>query len=325
MSPPVGAALVFGPTAPARSGGGLALGTTMCVGGPNSRSDYHVEAGEELFLQLPLPGGLAGADAAGAPPLVLRLVERGLARDVAVRPGEIFVLPARVPHSPQRAVGSLGLVWERARAEGEADGLRWYQRAPENGEALAYPADVLYEEWFACRDLGADLAPVITRFKASAAAATGVPDAGVATPPAAPLLPLADDLAVAITPPRDLRSWIDEVARGPAGGAVLFGSGAADAAAFAGAEFRVEALTARMGHPWSGPAWRAPPDGARELFLYQLVGAATAHLRRRADGAETSVPLSAEDMLVVGADFELWLEIVDSLGVATLLVSNKRG
>ena len=343
MSPPVGAALVFGPTAAARTGGGPALGTTMCVGGPNARSDYHVEAGEELFLQLPLPGGSAGADAASAAPLVLRLVERGRARDVAVRPGEIFLLPARVPHSPQRAVGSLGLVWERARLAGEADALRWYVRAPAAGDELANPADVLYAEWFACRDLGADLAPVIARFRTSAAAATGVPDANAAAPPAPPLRPLADDVETAVAPPRSLCAWVDEVARGPTGGAVLMGPGAADAA-FSGADFRVEVLTARTGHGWAGPAWNPPPGGARELFLYQIAGSAIVHLRRRADGTETALPLLAEAMLVVGRDCDIRLELDEGSaaagssgsvggggggggggGVATLLVPNANG
>ena len=36
-------------------------------------------------------------------------------------------------------------------------------------------ASVLYEEWFHCTDLGTQLVPVIARFHASEAKATGVP------------------------------------------------------------------------------------------------------------------------------------------------------
>ena len=38
----------------------------------------------------------------------------------------MFILPSRVPHSPQRSADSLGLVIERRREEGEMDALRWY-------------------------------------------------------------------------------------------------------------------------------------------------------------------------------------------------------
>lgn len=37
---------------------------------------------------------------------------------------QIFLLPARVPHSPQRFANTMGLVVERRRLESELDGLR---------------------------------------------------------------------------------------------------------------------------------------------------------------------------------------------------------
>lgn len=37
---------------------------------------------------------------------------------------QIFLLPARVPHSPQRFANTMGLVIERRRMETELDGLR---------------------------------------------------------------------------------------------------------------------------------------------------------------------------------------------------------
>jgi hypothetical protein len=60
----------------------------MVVGGPNQRSDYHLQEGEELFLQL--KGDLR-----------IDVVEHGRFRTVLVPEGHMYVLPRRVPHSPQ--------------------------------------------------------------------------------------------------------------------------------------------------------------------------------------------------------------------------------
>ena len=152
----------------------------MVVGGPNERSDFHVESGEELFLQL--EGGM-----------VLRVEERGVLRDVAIGEGQAFLLPPHVPHSPQRSAGTLGLVLERARREGDGpDGLRWY---------TADGATVLYEETFHCTDLATQLGPVIARFRASEQARTGAPDA------AAPASPLRLDRETALGEACALEAW----------------------------------------------------------------------------------------------------------------------
>ncbi|XP_047379509.1 3-hydroxyanthranilate 3,4-dioxygenase isoform X3 [Sciurus carolinensis] len=86
----------------------------MFVGGPNTRKDYHIEEGEEVFYQL-------------EGDMVLRVLERGKHRDVVIRQGEIFLLPAGVPHSPQRFANTMGLVIERRRLETELDGLRFFR------------------------------------------------------------------------------------------------------------------------------------------------------------------------------------------------------
>ena len=52
---------------------------------------------------------------------------RTATRDVAIREGDILLLPAHVRHSPQRPVpGSVGLVIERQRPAGMVDGFEWY-------------------------------------------------------------------------------------------------------------------------------------------------------------------------------------------------------
>ncbi len=86
----------------------------MIVGGPNNRKDFHLEEGEELFIQLQ---GKVDLD----------ILERGKIRRIPIEEGEVFLLPARVPHSPQRYAESIGLVFERRRRPGEMDGLIWYE------------------------------------------------------------------------------------------------------------------------------------------------------------------------------------------------------
>ena len=84
------------------------------VGGPNQRTDYHVDPLEEFFYQL--EGDMN-----------LRLWTEDGPRDMKIREGDIFLLPPNVPHSPQRPVeGSVGLVIERKRPEGVTDAFQWY-------------------------------------------------------------------------------------------------------------------------------------------------------------------------------------------------------
>ncbi|HLY55814.1 MAG TPA: 3-hydroxyanthranilate 3,4-dioxygenase [Stellaceae bacterium] len=84
------------------------------VGGPNQRTDFHDDPAEEFFYQL-------------EGDMVLKVVDRGRHYDVPIRQGDVFLLPPHVRHSPQRPVpGSVGLVVEPQRAEGERDGFEWY-------------------------------------------------------------------------------------------------------------------------------------------------------------------------------------------------------
>jgi len=85
----------------------------MIVGGPNQRTDYHYEEGPEFFHQI-------------EGEMVLRIQEDGKVRDIPIKAGEIFHLPPRIPHSPQRMPGSIGLVIERKRLAHEEDGLMWF-------------------------------------------------------------------------------------------------------------------------------------------------------------------------------------------------------
>ena len=114
----------------------------MVVGGPNQRSDYHVEEGPEFFYQL-------------EGDMVLKLQDNGVARDLPIGAGEIFLLPPKVPHSPQRGANSIGLVIERKRQPGELDGLQWYC------EQCNY---LLYAEQFALTNIETQFQAVFERF-----------------------------------------------------------------------------------------------------------------------------------------------------------------
>lgn len=85
----------------------------MIVGGPNARKDYHYNETEELFYQL-------------EGDILVKIQEEGKSVDVPIKAGEMFLLPAKVPHSPIRSEGSVGLVVERKRESEHKDGLLWF-------------------------------------------------------------------------------------------------------------------------------------------------------------------------------------------------------
>lgn len=117
------------------------------VGGPNSRTDFHVDPAEEFFYQL-------------EGDMVLKVVDDGVVRDIAIRAGDIFLLPAWVPHSPQRGSNSVGLVVERRRDAGETDKFQWY---------CERDASLLYEETVTMTDIVKQLPPIFERYEASLA------------------------------------------------------------------------------------------------------------------------------------------------------------
>lgn len=85
----------------------------MVVGGPNNRKDYHYNEGEEFFFQI-------------EGDIVLKTIQDGKKVDVPIKEGEIFLLPPKVPHSPQRPENTVGLVIERTRSSTEDDGCIWF-------------------------------------------------------------------------------------------------------------------------------------------------------------------------------------------------------
>jgi 3-hydroxyanthranilate 3,4-dioxygenase len=112
------------------------------VGGPNSRTDYHVNEGEEFFYQV-------------EGDIVLRILEDGKPQDIQIKQGEIFLLPASVPHSPQRPANTVGLVLERRRQPLERDTFLWIC------DGCGFE---LYRESFHLTDIVAQLPPVFARY-----------------------------------------------------------------------------------------------------------------------------------------------------------------
>jgi 3-hydroxyanthranilate 3,4-dioxygenase len=122
----------------------------MIVGGPNSRSDYHWDEGPEFFYQL-------------EGEMVLKVQDDGKARDIPIRAGEVFYLPPRTPHSPQRMANSIGLVIERKRLAHEKDGLMWFCERCNHK---------LFEEFFVLGNIETDFPAVFERFYRSVDART---------------------------------------------------------------------------------------------------------------------------------------------------------
>jgi 3-hydroxyanthranilate 3,4-dioxygenase len=86
----------------------------MIVAGPNARKDYHYNETEELFYQL-------------EGEIEVHIQEDGKKRTMKLGPGDMYLHPSKVPHSPVRHKDSIGLVIERKRLDiGAVDGLLWY-------------------------------------------------------------------------------------------------------------------------------------------------------------------------------------------------------
>ena len=79
----------------------------------------------------------------------------GKAVEVPIKEGEMFLLPAKVPHSPIRPENSIGLVIERKRKAHHKDGLMWFS---DKENAL------LYEEYFHLTNIEKDFIPVFKKF-----------------------------------------------------------------------------------------------------------------------------------------------------------------
>eukprot|EP00050_Salpingoeca_kvevrii_P010407 m.8207 g.8207 ORF g.8207 m.8207 type:complete len:367 (+) comp2835_c0_seq2:187-1287(+) len=247
----------------------------MFVGGPNVRDDYHMEEGEELFFQV------RGS-------MVVKIMEKGKPKDVEIKEGEVFVLPSRIPHSPQRKANTVGLVIERERLADETDGLRYYCKDGSNKP--------LWEAWFHCEDLGTQLEPVIKQFFSSKAHETGIPDPDhVADSP-----PINLDTETTVHKPFSINEWLeshkDELAKGPV---AMFDKG----------EFKVMVVSGAQ-------AFSSAPAG-HEVWLWQYRGSSELFKPESDDEESHPAATFAEgDVVILPPDYQhLWKQGADSIGL----------
>lgn len=117
----------------------------MIVGGGNQRNDFHDDPREEFFYQIKGDMNLWLWPEHGAEP-----------HEMPIREGEVYLLPPRLRHSPQRPdPDSIGLVVEYQRDIGELDGFEW---ACENCAHLVHRVELQVQE------IDKDLPPLFEAF-----------------------------------------------------------------------------------------------------------------------------------------------------------------
>ena len=118
--------------------------TVMIVGGPNARTDYHINETAEWFYQY------KGS-------MLLKVVEENNKfRDINIHEGDMFLLPPNTPHNPVRFADTVGIVLEQKRPQESQDRLRWYCQNCGNK---------VYEEAFHCTDLGTQIKSAVNAFR----------------------------------------------------------------------------------------------------------------------------------------------------------------
>jgi 3-hydroxyanthranilate 3,4-dioxygenase len=133
LKPPVGNQVVYAPEQDF---------IVMVVGGPNARKDYHFNNTEEFFYQV-------------EGDVVVKIIDDGKPVDISIKEGEIYLLPANTPHSPQRGPNTVGLVMEVQRRPGMKDGFMWFCENCNNK---------LHEEFLVVTDLVTQLPVVMNNF-----------------------------------------------------------------------------------------------------------------------------------------------------------------
>jgi len=168
--------------------------TVMIVGGPNARTDYHINTTPEYFYQhkgammLKVVDTVLDSQPAAATDSSTTTTTTGTTtpkqvfKDIIINQGDMFLLPANTPHNPVRFADTVGVVLEQARPEGSLDRMRWYCQS--DTCAPSSPSDpataghnsssssskeptIVHEAAFHCTDLGSQIKDVIAAFMAS--------------------------------------------------------------------------------------------------------------------------------------------------------------
>lgn len=115
----------------------------MVVGGPNQRKDFHVNQTAEIFYQI-------------KGEMLLKVFINNDVEEIFIKEGEIFQLPANIPHSPQRFADTIGIVIEQIRKGGQQDTLLWFCDNCNNE---------IYHEKFTLNNIETDFEPVFNRYQ----------------------------------------------------------------------------------------------------------------------------------------------------------------
>eukprot|EP00056_Hartaetosiga_gracilis_P012134 m.190843 g.190843 ORF g.190843 m.190843 type:complete len:312 (+) comp13643_c1_seq7:89-1024(+) len=233
----------------------------MFIGGPNIRRDFHINEGEELFYQI-------------KGDMIVRVMEKGVQKDIKIKEGEVFLLPPRIPHSPQRFKDTVGLVLERHRLKSETDGLRYYCRSDQSKP--------LWERWFYCYDLGSQLGPVISEYFASKEHETDVPSSDNVTSPC----PVNLDTSTTLSSPQSLSKLIE------GHGDALTSSGKANL--LPDGEFKMQVFS-KSDNPHEFNS------GEGQMWVWQHVGSSSALV----NGAKTPIDVQGSLLIEPGNSWTL--------------------
>jgi 3-hydroxyanthranilate 3,4-dioxygenase len=117
----------------------------MLVAGPNDRTDFHLNQTSEFFYQI-------------QGEIFLDLQLNNNVQRVSIKEGEMYLLDAGIEHRPVRPQGTVGIVLEQHRKEGELDALSWYCDNCNN---------LLFNRQFVLSSIEKDLLPIIEHFQSS--------------------------------------------------------------------------------------------------------------------------------------------------------------
>ena len=126
----------------------------MVVGGPNARTDYHINQTPEFFYQHKGSMLLKTIDISTNPHTFV---------DVPIHENSLYLLPANTPHNPVRFADTVGVVLEQPRPTDSIDKLRWY---------CGNCREIVHEASFHCTDLGTQIKEAIKVFEADEKART---------------------------------------------------------------------------------------------------------------------------------------------------------
>lgn len=126
----------------------------MVLGGPNARTDYHINTTPEFFYQHKGSMLLKTVDTSVSPHKFV---------DIPIHENSLYLLPANTPHNPVRFANTVGLVLEQARPEDSVDRMRWYCRKCSN---------IVHEASFHCSDLGSQIKEAVVAFEGNMEART---------------------------------------------------------------------------------------------------------------------------------------------------------